>query len=248
MDEEERHDADNECNDDHAADDSSSDDEEEEPRLKYQGLGGSLLSSDTISCITVTRMIALGTHGGRVHLLDCQGLLSGFLDITFFHPGNLILNNKGWFGSSKDQDDMHLLVGWGSCIKIVVIKVRGADFPGGLHAFLGKAPSEEFCVVHNKLLCKTGSGHWAARDEPLILHSLTKGHGCCLTKGCGLPSSKHNALVLAPFIYEVVLIRLLSNPVHHEPFLKLVPNWPYPQLYRHNIYCCCEQHENVLKL
>ncbi|EFJ38421.1 hypothetical protein SELMODRAFT_402318 [Selaginella moellendorffii] len=52
--------------------------------------------------------------------------------------GNLILNNKGWFGSSKDQDDMHLLVGWGSCIKIVVIKVRGADFPGGLHAFFGK--------------------------------------------------------------------------------------------------------------
>ncbi|XP_023881343.2 vacuolar protein sorting-associated protein 41 homolog isoform X1 [Quercus suber] len=51
--------------------------EEEEPRLKYQRMGGSiptLLASDTASCIAVAeRMIALGTHGGTVHILDFLG-------------------------------------------------------------------------------------------------------------------------------------------------------------------------------
>ncbi|GFZ17830.1 vacuolar protein sorting 41 [Actinidia rufa] len=51
--------------------------EEEEPRLKYQRMGGSvpsLLASDAASCIAVAeRMIALGTHGGSVHILDFLG-------------------------------------------------------------------------------------------------------------------------------------------------------------------------------
>ncbi|KAL9272324.1 Vacuolar protein sorting-associated protein 41-like protein [Drosera capensis] len=51
--------------------------EEDEPRLKYQRMGGSvptLLSSDSASCIAVAeRMIALGTHGGVVHILDFLG-------------------------------------------------------------------------------------------------------------------------------------------------------------------------------
>lgn len=51
--------------------------EEDEPRLKYQRMGGSvpsLLSNDAASCIAVAeRMIALGTHGGSVHILDFLG-------------------------------------------------------------------------------------------------------------------------------------------------------------------------------
>jgi len=51
--------------------------EEEEPRLKYQRMGGSipsLLASDAASCIAVAeRMIALGTQGGTVHILDFLG-------------------------------------------------------------------------------------------------------------------------------------------------------------------------------
>ncbi|XP_075513089.1 LOW QUALITY PROTEIN: vacuolar protein sorting-associated protein 41 homolog [Primulina tabacum] len=51
--------------------------EEDEPRLKYQRMGGSvpaLLQSDAASCIAVAeRMIALGTHGGSVHILDFLG-------------------------------------------------------------------------------------------------------------------------------------------------------------------------------
>jgi hypothetical protein len=63
--------------------------EEEEPRLKYQRMGGSipsLLPTDAASCIAVAeRMIALGTHGGTVHILDFLGnqviLEIGFLFI-----------------------------------------------------------------------------------------------------------------------------------------------------------------------
>ncbi|KAK4492677.1 hypothetical protein RD792_003497 [Penstemon davidsonii] len=50
---------------------------EDEPRLKYQRMGGSvpsLLQSDAASCIAIAeRMIALGTHGGSIHILDFLG-------------------------------------------------------------------------------------------------------------------------------------------------------------------------------
>ncbi|XP_051120523.1 vacuolar protein sorting-associated protein 41 homolog [Andrographis paniculata] len=56
---------------------SEDEEEEDEPRLKYQRMGGSvptLLQSDAASCIAVAeRMIALGTHGGSVHILDFLG-------------------------------------------------------------------------------------------------------------------------------------------------------------------------------
>lgn len=57
--------------------DEEEEEEEDEPRLKYQRMGGSiptLLVSDAASCIAVAeRMIALGTHGGTVHILDFLG-------------------------------------------------------------------------------------------------------------------------------------------------------------------------------
>lgn len=58
-------------------DEEEEEEEEEEPRLKYQRMGGSipsLLASDAASCIAVAeRMIALGTQGGAVHILDFLG-------------------------------------------------------------------------------------------------------------------------------------------------------------------------------
>ncbi|XP_047319698.1 vacuolar protein sorting-associated protein 41 homolog [Impatiens glandulifera] len=51
--------------------------EEDEPRLKYQRMRGSvpsLLSADSASCVAVAeRMIALGTHGGNLYILDFLG-------------------------------------------------------------------------------------------------------------------------------------------------------------------------------
>ncbi|GAB2285425.1 Vacuolar protein sorting-associated protein 41 [Dionaea muscipula] len=62
---------------DEVSDEEEEEEEEDEPRLKYQRMGCSvptLLSGDAASCIAVAeRMIALGTHGGTVHILDFLG-------------------------------------------------------------------------------------------------------------------------------------------------------------------------------
>ncbi|XP_060169690.1 vacuolar protein sorting-associated protein 41 homolog isoform X1 [Lycium barbarum] len=59
------------------SDEEEIEEDEYEPRLKYQRMGGSvqsLLSSDAATCIAVAeRMIALGTYGGAVHILDFLG-------------------------------------------------------------------------------------------------------------------------------------------------------------------------------
>ena len=73
--------------------------EEDEPRLKYQRIGGSvpsLLASDAASCIAVAeRMIALGTHGGSVHILDFLGNQVSF-------ENHLLFNRIGsWFKSRQ---------------------------------------------------------------------------------------------------------------------------------------------------
>ena len=75
--EEEDDDEEEEEEEEEAGEEEEEEEEEEEPRLKYQRMGGSiptLLASDTASCIAVAeRMIALGTHGGTVHILDFLG-------------------------------------------------------------------------------------------------------------------------------------------------------------------------------
>lgn len=68
---------DDEREEDSDEENSEAEEEEDEPRLKYQRMGGSvptLLQSDAASCIAVAeRMIALGTHGGSIHILDFLG-------------------------------------------------------------------------------------------------------------------------------------------------------------------------------
>lgn len=57
--------------------DETNEDEDPEPLLKYSRLGGnlvSLLAKDTVSSIRVSdRFLAIGTHGGHVHILDLAG-------------------------------------------------------------------------------------------------------------------------------------------------------------------------------
>ncbi len=50
---------------------------EYEPQLKYSALGGDvpeLLSSTSVTCLCLSdKILALGTEGGRVHVLDYEG-------------------------------------------------------------------------------------------------------------------------------------------------------------------------------
>ncbi|CAA7391119.1 unnamed protein product [Spirodela intermedia] len=84
------------------------DDHDEEPRLKYQRMEGSvpsLLSTDAASSISISeRMIALGTHGGVVHILDFQGN-----QVKEFHAHSATVNDLSfdsegeYIGSCSDD-------------------------------------------------------------------------------------------------------------------------------------------------
>lgn len=57
--------------------DEESEEDELEPRLKYEKLSADLkviLANDSASCIAVhPKLMALGTHRGRAHILDVMG-------------------------------------------------------------------------------------------------------------------------------------------------------------------------------
>ena len=61
----------------HDIDEEEEEEEEEEPRLKYQRLGSSvieILRQDAASCLCVSsKLLALGTHDGTIHVLDFAG-------------------------------------------------------------------------------------------------------------------------------------------------------------------------------
>ncbi|KAJ7087362.1 hypothetical protein B0H15DRAFT_843711 [Mycena belliarum] len=58
-------------------DDEDDEEEDEEPALKYERIGGSLpnlLKKDTASALCISKsLLAMGTHGGIVHILDLTG-------------------------------------------------------------------------------------------------------------------------------------------------------------------------------
>ncbi|KAJ7446892.1 hypothetical protein B0H11DRAFT_2083691 [Mycena galericulata] len=72
-------DTDSEEDDGEAEDEDEDDDEDEdeEPALKYERIGGSLpdlLKKDSASALCISKsLLALGTHGGLVHILDLAG-------------------------------------------------------------------------------------------------------------------------------------------------------------------------------
>ena len=60
---------------------------EEEPKLKYERLSNGvteILQKDAASCMTVhDKFLALGTHYGKVYLLDVQGNITQKFDVIF---------------------------------------------------------------------------------------------------------------------------------------------------------------------
>lgn len=59
---------------------------EEEPKLKYERLSNGvteILQKDAASCMTVhDKFLALGTHYGKVYLLDVQGNITQKFDVV----------------------------------------------------------------------------------------------------------------------------------------------------------------------
>ncbi|KAF8237909.1 vacuolar assembling protein VPS41 [Tricholoma matsutake] len=86
----------------HEEDEDEEDEDDEEPALKYERIGGSipdLLKKDTASALSIAnKLMALGTHGGIVHILDLNGKriksykphLASIIDISMDSTGEFV--------------------------------------------------------------------------------------------------------------------------------------------------------------
>nr|XP_020011261.1 vacuolar protein sorting-associated protein 41 homolog [Castor canadensis] len=72
---------------------------EEEPKLKYERLSNGvteILQKDAASCMTVhDKFLALGTHYGKVYLLDIQGNITQKFDVSPVKINQISLDESG---------------------------------------------------------------------------------------------------------------------------------------------------------
>ncbi|AWP17100.1 putative microtubule-associated protein futsch-like [Scophthalmus maximus] len=80
-------------------DESEEEDSEEEPKLKYERLSNGvteILQKDAASCMTVhDKFLALGTHFGKVFLLDIQGNVTQKFEISSVKINQISLDESG---------------------------------------------------------------------------------------------------------------------------------------------------------
>ncbi|XP_075683045.1 vacuolar protein sorting-associated protein 41 homolog isoform X2 [Rhinoderma darwinii] len=82
-----------------STEESEEDDTEEEPKLKYERLSNGvteILQEDAASCMTVhEKFLAMGTHNGKVYLLDIQGNTTQRFDISTVKINQISLDESG---------------------------------------------------------------------------------------------------------------------------------------------------------
>ncbi|KAJ6653325.1 hypothetical protein lerEdw1_009354 [Lerista edwardsae] len=82
-----------------STDESEEEESEEEPKLKYERLSNGvteILQKDVASCMTVhEKFLALGTHYGKVYLLDVQGNITQKFDISPVKINQISLDESG---------------------------------------------------------------------------------------------------------------------------------------------------------
>ncbi|XP_012888456.1 PREDICTED: vacuolar protein sorting-associated protein 41 homolog [Dipodomys ordii] len=82
-----------------STDESEEEESEEEPKLKYERLSNGvteILQKDAASCMTVhDKFLALGTHYGKVFLLDVQGNITQKFDVSPVKINQISLDESG---------------------------------------------------------------------------------------------------------------------------------------------------------
>ncbi|XP_055277135.1 vacuolar protein sorting-associated protein 41 homolog isoform X2 [Moschus berezovskii] len=82
-----------------STDESEEEESEEEPKLKYERLSNGvteILQKDAASCMTVhDKFLALGTHYGKVYLLDVQGNITQKFDVSPVKINQVSLDESG---------------------------------------------------------------------------------------------------------------------------------------------------------
>ncbi|XP_048451776.1 vacuolar protein sorting-associated protein 41 homolog isoform X3 [Rhincodon typus] len=154
-----------------STDESEDEESEEEPKLKYERLANGvtdILQKDAASCMTVhDKFLALGTHHGKVYLLDIQGNVTQRFDISSVKVNQVSLDESGEHIGICSEDGKVQVVGlytregfhenFDSPIKIVA-----------LHPQFGRSSSKQFITGANKLLLY--ERNWLNRWKTTTLH------------------------------------------------------------------------------
>ncbi|XP_029445383.1 vacuolar protein sorting-associated protein 41 homolog isoform X1 [Rhinatrema bivittatum] len=154
-----------------STDDSEEDESEDEPKLKYERLTNGvteILQQDAASCMTVhEKFLALGTHNGKVYLLDIQGNVTQKFEISTVKINQISLDESGEHVGICSEDGKVQVFGLYSregfheifdCpIKIVAV-----------HPQFGKSSCKQFVTGGNKLLLYERT--WLNRWKTFVLH------------------------------------------------------------------------------
>ncbi|XP_059501806.1 vacuolar protein sorting-associated protein 41 homolog [Stegostoma tigrinum] len=154
-----------------STDESEDEESEEEPKLKYERLANGvtdILQKDAASCMTVhDKFLALGTHHGKVYLLDIQGNVTQRFDISSVKVNQVSLDESGEHIGICSEDGKVQVVGlytregfhenFDSPIKIVA-----------LHPQFGRSSSKQFVTGASKLLLY--ERNWLNRWKTTTLH------------------------------------------------------------------------------
>ncbi|XP_014389863.1 PREDICTED: vacuolar protein sorting-associated protein 41 homolog, partial [Myotis brandtii] len=187
-----------------STDESEEEESEEEPKLKYERLSNGvteILQKDAASCMTVhDKFLALGTHYGKVYLLDVQGNITQKFDVSPVKINQISLDESGEHLGVCSEDGKVQVFGLYSgeefhetfdCpIKIIAV-----------HPHFVRSSCKQF-VTGGKKLCvlKFGTGpkpearqrHWLFTGiffQPLLPPSRLKPPSCLLSAATYHPRS-----------------------------------------------------------
>ncbi|TMS08967.1 Vacuolar protein sorting-associated protein 41-like protein [Larimichthys crocea] len=152
-------------------DESEEEDSEEEPKLKYERLSNGvteILQNDAASCMTVhDKFLALGTHFGKVFLLDIQGNVTQKFEISSVKINQISLDESGEHVGICSEDGKVQVFGlytregfhenFDCPIKVVA-----------LHPQFTRSNYKQFVTGGNKLLLY--ERNWLNRWKTSVLH------------------------------------------------------------------------------
>uniref|UniRef100_A0A3Q3AWS8 Vacuolar protein sorting-associated protein 41 homolog n=1 Tax=Kryptolebias marmoratus TaxID=37003 RepID=A0A3Q3AWS8_KRYMA len=144
---------------------------EEEPKLKYERLSNGvteILQNDAASCMTVhDKFLALGTHFGKVFLLDIQGNITQKFEISSVKINQISLDESGEHVGICSEDGKVQVFGlytregfhenFDCPIKVVA-----------LHPQFSRSNYKQFVTGGNKLLLY--EKNWLNRWKTLVVH------------------------------------------------------------------------------
>ncbi|KAF3703710.1 Vacuolar protein sorting-associated protein 41 -like protein S53 [Channa argus] len=154
-----------------STEESEEEDSEEEPKLKYERLSNGvteILQKDAASCMTVhDKFLALGTHFGKVFLLDIQGNITQKFEISSVKINQISLDESGEHVGICSEDGKVQVFGlytregfhenFDCPIKVVA-----------LHPQFTRSNYKQFVTGGNKLLLY--ERNWLNRWKTSVLH------------------------------------------------------------------------------